>query len=87
MKPAFGFTRGGLPVKKLKINKKNIMAEAGQRVVSDCRLLPSEQNCSLVIAGSGDEVLKVATRHAIDEHGHADTPELVEEVKKMIKPE
>ena len=59
----------------------------GNRVVADCRTMPSESNCSLSISGSEEEVLKVATRHAVQEHGHEDTPELREQVKSMLKPE
>ena len=59
----------------------------GERKVADCRLMPSEKNCSVTIAGTLDEVLTVATRHAIEEHGHQDTPELREQVKSTIKDE
>jgi hypothetical protein len=59
----------------------------GKRMVSDCRLIPSEKNCSLYIAGTEDEVLAVAVRHAINEHGHADTPGLRQEIRGMMKEE
>ena len=61
------------------------MAES--RKVADCRQFPSEKNCTLTIAGSEDEVLTVAVRHAVEEHGHEDTPELREQIKGMIKDE
>ena len=48
------------------------------RKMIDCRRMPSERNCSLTIAGTEEEVLTIATRHAVEEHGHADTPELRE---------
>lgn len=57
-----------------------------QRVASDCRLMPSEKNCSLYIEGTKDEVLKVAIQHAITDHGHADTPELRAEIESTLKP-
>ncbi|HLC68314.1 MAG TPA: DUF1059 domain-containing protein [Candidatus Bilamarchaeaceae archaeon] len=57
------------------------------RKAADCRLMPSEKNCSLYIAGTEDEVLQVSVRHAVEEHGHADTPELREEIKKVLKDE
>jgi predicted small metal-binding protein len=57
------------------------------RKVADCRLFPSEKNCTLTIAGSEEEVMKVAVRHAVDEHGHDDTPELKEQVRAMLKDE
>ena len=57
----------------------------GKRMVADCRLYPSENNCSLTIAGTEEEVLKVAVKHAVEEHGHEDTPELVEEIRSILK--
>lgn len=59
----------------------------GTRKVADCRLFPSENNCSLTIAGTEDEVMKVAVRHAIEEHGHTETPELVSQIRSLIKDE
>jgi len=46
------------------------------RKMVDCRKVPSENNCTLTIAGTQDEVLDAAVAHAIAEHGHEDTPEL-----------
>jgi predicted small metal-binding protein len=46
------------------------------RKMIDCRTVPSENNCSLAIAGTEDEVLDAAVAHAVDKHGHEDTPEL-----------
>lgn len=59
----------------------------GTRKVADCRLYPSEKNCSLTIAGTEEEVLKVAVRHAVEEHGHANTPELRKEIGSLLKDE
>ena len=59
----------------------------GKRMAADCRLFPSEKNCSLYISGTEDEVLAVATRHAINEHGHKDSPELRQQVRGMMKEE
>lgn len=58
-----------------------------QRKVADCRDYPSESKCSLTIAGTEAEVIEAASAHAISAHGHADTPELREEIKKMLKDE
>jgi hypothetical protein len=58
---------------------------AEKRKVIDCRLFPSEKNCSLAISGTEDEVLPVAVRHAVHEHGHADTPELREQIRTLLK--
>jgi len=57
------------------------------RKVADCRLMPSEKGCTLTISGAEDEVLAVAARHAVEEHGHEDTPELREQIKGMLKDE
>ena len=58
-----------------------------KRKVIDCRLYPSEKNCSLAISGTADEVLTVAIRHAVNEHGHKETPELREQLKALLKDE
>jgi len=58
-----------------------------KRKVSDCRLLPSETHCTLTIAGKEEEVLPVAIRHAVHDHGHEDTPELREQIKAMLRDE
>jgi len=57
------------------------------RKVADCRLFPSEKNCTLTIAGSEEEVLTIAVRHAVEEHGHKHTPELREQIRAMLKDE
>ena len=61
--------------------------KASKRKVVDCRLYPSEKNCSLTITGSEEEVLGVAVRHAIEEHGHKDTPELRDQIRSILKDE
>lgn len=55
-----------------------------QRKAADCRLLPSEKNCSLYISGTEEEVLDAATQHAAASHGHKNTPELREEIRKSL---
>ncbi|MBO8184183.1 DUF1059 domain-containing protein [Streptomyces spirodelae] len=57
------------------------------RKVADCRDYPSESNCTLTIAGEEDEVVQAAAEHAASVHGHTDTPELREELRKMLKDE
>ena len=56
------------------------------RVMADCRRFESDSNCSLTIMGDEDEVVRVATRHAIEDHGHEDTPELLEQTRAMLEP-
>jgi len=59
----------------------------GERKVADCRRFPSEKHCTLTIAGTEDEVLNVAVRHAVEEHGHPNTPELREQIRGMLTDE
>ena len=53
----------------------------------DCRDMPSENNCSLYISGTEDEVVAAASEHAASVHGHEDTPEFREEIRKALKDE
>jgi predicted small metal-binding protein len=57
------------------------------RKMMDCRRMPSERGCSITIAGTEDEVLTLAVRHAVEEHGHADTPELREQLRQVLTDE
>jgi hypothetical protein len=60
---------------------------AYKRKVIDCRDFPNEIGCTLLISGSSKEIFNVAVRHAIEEHGHKDTPELRKLIKAMMKNE
>jgi predicted small metal-binding protein len=53
----------------------------------DCREMPSESGCDLAMAGSEEHVLTAAVAHAVSAHGHADTPELREQIKQSLKEE
>ncbi|MFG2286179.1 DUF1059 domain-containing protein [Streptomyces sp. NPDC048595] len=53
----------------------------------DCRDFPSETNCSLVISGEEDEVVRAASEHAVSVHGHTDSPELREQIRSTLKNE
>jgi predicted small metal-binding protein len=55
------------------------------RKIMDCRDVPSEKGCTLTIAGEEDEVLRAAVMHAVDAHGHRDTPEFREELRHALK--
>ena len=59
------------------------MATSTRKMI-DCRRMPSERNCSLTIAGTEDEVLTIAVRHAVEEHGNSDTPELREMLRQGL---
>jgi hypothetical protein len=56
------------------------------RKMADCRRWPSESNCSLVIIGEEDEVVRAAAEHAASVHGHEDTPELREQLRQFLEP-
>jgi predicted small metal-binding protein len=57
------------------------------RKVADCRLYPSEKNCTLTIAGTEEEVLTAAVQHAVSSHGHKEGPQLREQIRSMLKDE
>ena len=61
------------------------MADARKTI--DCREIPSESNRSLTISGTEDEVLKAAREHAISSHGHADSPDLTEQLRGVLRNE
>ncbi len=55
------------------------------RKTMDCREMPSESNCTLTITGEEDEVVRAAVMHAVDVHGHQDTREFREELRRSLK--
>lgn len=57
------------------------------RKVIDCRQMPSENNCTLTISGEEDEVVRAGVLHAVDAHGHKDTPELREMIRGGLQDE
>ena len=57
------------------------------RMTIDCRAVPSESGCSLTISGEEDEVLRAATAHAIDVHGHTDGEDLRAALRASLVPE
>jgi hypothetical protein len=60
---------------------------AGTRKVIDCRQFPAEKPCSIAISGTEDEVIGLAVLHASTVHGHADSPELREQIRSMLQDE
>jgi len=63
------------------------MPEKPRRKVADCRLFPSDKNCSLMISGKEDEVLSVAVEHAVKDHGHQRSPQLRDQIRGMLRDE
>ena len=55
------------------------------RKVIDCRDFPGD--CTLLIAGEEEEVLRAGAEHSISVHGAEDTPELREQVRLVMKDE
>ena len=51
----------------------------------DCREMPSESNCDLVIAGGDAHIVEAAVTHAVTAHGHDDTPELRAGLTQALK--
>jgi predicted small metal-binding protein len=57
------------------------------RMMVDCRDMPSESNCTLAIAGDDvEDLLDAAVLHAVNKHGHEDSPELREGIRGGLKP-
>jgi predicted small metal-binding protein len=51
----------------------------------DCREIPSESKCTVTIAADSEsELLEVAVQHAVAKHGHSDTPEFRNQLKRAI---
>jgi predicted small metal-binding protein len=56
------------------------------RLFVDCRDYPSEMNCTVAIsADTQEELVDAAVQHAVAVHGHQDSPQLREELAKMVK--
>jgi predicted small metal-binding protein len=52
----------------------------------DCREFPSESGCTVAIsADSEDEVVQAAAHHAVQVHGHQDSPELRAQLRQAVK--
>jgi predicted small metal-binding protein len=46
--------------------------------------MPSEIGCTLTIADEEEELLDAAVAHAVDKHGHENTPELREQIRRDL---
>jgi hypothetical protein len=58
----------------------------GERVMADCRRFESDSNCQLTIIGPEDDVVAASAQHAAASHGHEDTPELRDKLRRMLEP-
>jgi len=52
----------------------------------DCRDFPSESQCTVAIsADSEDELIDAAAHHAVQVHGHQDSPELRTQLRQAVR--
>ena len=52
----------------------------------DCREVRSDMNCTIAISADSEaELLDAAAQHAMDVHGHDDTPEMREMLRQSIR--
>ena len=52
----------------------------------DCRDYPSDSKCTVAIsADTEQELLEIAVQHAVTVHGHEDTPQFRDELRKAMK--
>lgn len=57
------------------------------RKMADCRRFESDSDCSLTIIGEEAEVVEAAVQHAASVHGHADSPEMREQLRALLEDE
>ena len=57
------------------------------RKTLDCRSAPNDVGCTLAISGEPDELVAAAAQHAVTVHGHADVPELREQLRGLLADE
>ena len=57
------------------------------RKTIDCRSVPNDVGCTLAISGEPDELVTAAAQHAVTVHGHADTPELRQQLRSALTDE
>ncbi len=53
----------------------------------DCRSMPSETNCTIMISGEEHEVVELAAAHAVAVHGHTDGEELRQGLRAVMREE
>jgi hypothetical protein len=58
-----------------------------ERLMADCRRYESDCNCQLTIIGPEEDVVAAAAQHAAASHGHEDTPQLRDEIRRTLEPE
>lgn len=58
-----------------------------RRKVSDCRDMPNDAGCTLLISGEEEEVIRAAAEHGVSVHGEIDSPELRAMIRNNLKDE
>jgi predicted small metal-binding protein len=53
----------------------------------DCRTIPSDSNCTVVISGEENEVMELAAAHAVATHGHTDDATLRDGLREAMRDE
>ena len=60
--------------------------EAMARKYIDCREMPSDSKCTVAISADNEkELIEVAVQHAVKVHGHQDTAEFRQKLRRAIK--
>jgi len=62
--------------------------KSGKWLAVNCGMFPSEKDCQLVImapVSQRDDLIEAASAHAVTVHGHADTPQLRQELGKALQ--
>jgi hypothetical protein len=57
------------------------------RKTIDCRTVPNDVGCTLAMSGEPGELVAAAAQHAVAVHGHADAPELREQLSSLLADE
>ncbi len=57
------------------------------RKMADCRRFESESECTLTIIGEEEEVVQAAAEHSVSAHGHTDSPELRDGIRRTLEDE
>lgn len=52
----------------------------------DCRLFLAEEPCDIAILGK-EKLLNIAVQHAVQDHGHRDTPALRKKLQPILREE
>jgi predicted small metal-binding protein len=56
-----------------------------ERKYIDCREVPSDSKCTITIAADTEqELMDIAVLHAVQKHGHQDTPEFRQMLKQAV---